>query len=205
MTVDDLVGFEKDIEYLYKLGKIQAPVHLRGSEDLAYETNLINIFKDNFASGDYVFGYWGQHIHALLCGIPKEELKQRILDGFSISLMFPKYNFYCSGIVGSLCGVATGVAYELKNSGSSSKVLHFCGDMASYTGAFKESIEYACNFDLPIKFIVEDNGVSVTTDTKKTWNYEDIWFKNSKYMSKIIYYKYINKYSHSGIQKKVAF
>ena len=45
----------------------------------------------------------------------------------------------------------------------------FVGDMTSETGIFHESIKYSRNFDLPIRFIVEDNGKSVCTDTRIAW------------------------------------
>jgi hypothetical protein len=52
--------------------------------------------------------------------------------------------------------------------------------------------------------VVEDNGVSVMTDTRQVWNtellrYEEISFPN------VISYKYKSKYPHAGAGKRVQF
>ena len=50
--------------------------------------------------------------------------------------------------------------------------------MTSETGIAHESIKYSINKKLPIHFIIEDNNLSVMTDTRKTWglklSYEDL-------------------------------
>ena len=93
---------------IFSTGVIRAPVHLRAGREEA----LIKIFKDyQISDDDYVFGFWDSHELALLKGVPREELKQAILEGKSRSLSFPKYKVLCSGIVGSLMGAAAGVAW----------------------------------------------------------------------------------------------
>jgi len=202
VTKEDLIQFEEEIAEIFGQGKIKAPVHLRkGRED-----QLINIFKENnIGDDDYVFGYWDSHELALLKGVPREELKQAILEGKSISLCFPKHKLLCSGIVGSLMGTAVGAAWTLKNKGGSGKVFIFCGEMSSETGIFHESVKYATNFDLPVTFIVCDNGLSVMTDTREIWGCDVPWFKGTKYESKIIYFQYENEYPHSGLGKLIKF
>ena len=79
------------------------------------------------------------------------------------------------------------------------------GDMTSETGVAHECIKYSKNNKLPIHFIIEDNGKSVCTDTRSTWNtdkltYEDV---NDEYVS---YYRYpMEKYPHAGAGKRVQF
>ena len=109
ITKDDLVTFEQEIAAIYATGVIRAPVHLRSGREDA----LIEIFRDHqIGRDDYVFGYWDSHELALLKGVPREELKRAILEGKSISLCFPDAKMLCSGIVGSLMGVAAGVAWH---------------------------------------------------------------------------------------------
>jgi TPP-dependent pyruvate/acetoin dehydrogenase alpha subunit len=132
-------------------------------------------------------------------------VKQAIVEGKSISLCFPEYNVLCSGIVGSLMGTATGVAWALKNQNKKGRAFLFCGEMSSETGIFFEAVKYAYNFDLPVKFIVCDNGVSVMTNTREVWGSPDPWFKGTKYEAKIIYFKYVNGYPHSGLGKLIKF
>ena len=202
ITKEDIVSFEKEIAGIFAQGTIRAPVHLRGGR----EDQLIKIFKDhNIGEHDYVFGYWDSHELALLKGVPREELKEAIVQGKSISLCFPEYKVLCSGIVGSLMGTAVGVAWSIKNQNKKGHVYIFCGDMSAETGIFHESVKYALNFDLPVTFIVCDNGVSVMTDTREVWGSPEPWFKGTKFEKKIIYFKYQNEYPHSGLGKLIKF
>lgn len=200
----DLIDFENEIAECYKQGMIRAPIHLRGG----CESQLIDIFN-NIGEDDYVYGYWASHLYCLLKGVPREELKQAILDGKSISLCFPKYKIFCSGIVGSLAGVAVGHAWALKkqNPTSKSKIWLFTGDMGAETGGFYEAAKYAQFNDLPIVFVVEDNGLSVMTDTKKSWgnNYNYLWLEGYMDENRYQRYKYKNTFPHSGIDQRVSF
>ena len=202
ITKEDLINFEKEIAEIFATGVIRAPVHLRSGR----EEQLIKIFKDNqIGPDDYVFGFWDSHELALLKGVPREEVKEAIVAGKSISLCFPKYNVLCSGIVGSLMGTATGTAWALKNQGKKGRAFLFCGEMSSETGIFHEAVKYVYNFDLPATFIVCDNGVSVMTNTREVWGSPDPWFKGTKFEKKIIYFKYTNGYPHSGLGKLIKF
>ena len=46
--------------------------------------------------------------------------------------------------------------------------------MTSMMGVFFEAYNYSRNFKLPIEFVIEDNGKSVYSDTKKTWGLKNI-------------------------------
>jgi hypothetical protein len=58
--------------------------------------------------------------------------------------------------------------------------------------------------ELPIKFIIEDNGKSVCTDTAKTWGLDESTYTNvdSDY---VYYYQYETKYPHAGAGMRVQF
>ncbi|MBP9854896.1 MAG: hypothetical protein KBD53_08520 [Candidatus Omnitrophica bacterium] len=202
ITKDDLISFEKEIADIFATGIIRAPVHLRSGREDA----LIKIFKEEkIDQNDYIFGFWDSHELALLKGVPREALKESILQGNSIALCFPEHKVLCSGIVGSLMGTAVGTAWSLKNQKKDGWAFLFCGDMSAETGIFHEAVKYAVHFDLPVKFIVGDNGLSVMTDTREVWGSPDPWFKGTKYESKIIYFKYKNDYPHSGLGWKIKF
>ena len=202
VTKEEIVAFEEEIAEIFATGVIRAPVHLRSGR----EDQLIKIFKDYKVNGqDYVFGFWDSHELALLKGVPREELKKAILDGKSISLSFPKQKVLCSGIVGSLMGVATGVAWSLKNLAQQGRAFLFCGEMSAETGSFHEAVKYATHFDLPVHFVVSDNGLSVMTETRKIWGSDEPWYANTRYASKIIHFEYRNGYPHSGLGKLIKF
>lgn len=199
MTKQELIDFETRIADQFNAGKIRAPVHLYyGNED-----EMINIFKD-IRQQDWVFCSWRSHYQCLLKGVPVEEIEKEILEGRSISLCFPDYRIYSSAIVGGVLPIAVGTAMSIKKSKGDSKVYCFLGDMTSETGIAHESIKYSLQHDLPIKFIIEDNGKSVCTDTRQVWNDNtltcEIWDENMIY-----HYKYETKYPHAGAGVRVQF
>ena len=76
--------------------------------------------------------------------------------------------------------------------------------MTAETGIAHECIKYSINFDLPIKFIVEDNNLSVCTDTRLSWGADKLFYENYN-SDKVIFYKYKNKYPHAGAGVRVEF
>lgn len=202
LTKNDLVTFEKEIADIFARGEIRAPVHLRSGR----EQPLIRIFRDEkIGPDDYVFGFWDSHELALLKGVPREDVKKAVVEGRSISLCFPEYKVFCSGMVGSLMGTAAGVAWALKRQKRKGRAFLFCGDMSAETGIFHEAVKYVYNFKLPARFIVCDNGVSVMTDTREVWGSRTPWFKDTRYEKLIHYFKYKNGYPHSGLGKLIKF
>lgn len=198
LTKQDLINFETDIANCFNNAMIKAPVHLYdGNED-----QMINIFR-NIKSEDWIFTTWRSHYQCLLKGVPKEQLKQDIILGKSITLCYPDYNIYSSAIVTGNIPISTGVAIDIKRKGGTNHVYCFVGDMTSETGTFFENWKYAVNFDLPITFIIENNNKSVCSDTKEVWNSNELFFSKEK--RKIIYYEYESKYPHAGAGKRIQF
>lgn len=198
-SVEDLVAFEAKIADLFNKGLIRAPVHLSdGSEE-----SIIEIFK-NVKSDDWVFCSWRSHYQSLLKGVPAKDVEAEIMAGRSISLCFPEFNLYSSAIVGGQIPHAVGVALSLKRNEAPGHVWCFIGDMTSETGIAQTALRYSDKQDLPISFVVEDNGISVLTDTRKVWNSQVLRFEESK-NSKILSYSYKSKYPHAGAGVRVQF
>ncbi len=200
MNSNDLIEFEKDIETIYKTGVIRGPIHLRNGN----EKELVRIFK-HVQKEDYVFTTWASHLEALLHGVPAELVKKKILEGKSITLNFPEYNVYSSAIVGGICPVAVGAAWAIKRKREKRHVWAFIGDMTVMTGIANESIRYCDNFDLPITFVVGDNGKSVGTPTDAAWGESCEDYVSKLNSRKVVYYKYNLTYPHSGVGIFVSF
>jgi TPP-dependent pyruvate/acetoin dehydrogenase alpha subunit len=198
LTKEQLVDFETDIANCFNTAMIKAPVHLYDGN----EEQMINIFK-NVEPEDWVFCSWRSHYQCLLKGVPQEQLKQDILAGKSITLCYPEYNIYSSAIVTGNIPIATGAALDIKRKGGTNHVWCFVGDMTSETGAFFENWKYAVNHDLPITYVIENNGKSVCTETHKVWNTDELYF--AKETRKIIYYEYQTKYPHAGAGTRIQF
>lgn len=198
-TPDELVRFESEIAELFNAGKIRAPIHLYSGN----ESQIIEIFKSIKAS-DWVFCSWRSHYQCLLKGVPDDELRNAILQGKSIALCFPKYRIFSSAIVTGQLPIAIGVAMELKRSNQQNHVWCFLGDMTSETGMAQTCIRFAEKYDLPITFVVEDNGVSVLTETRRVWSSETLRYEEH-ISPKVISYKYTSKYPHAGAGTRVQF
>jgi pyruvate dehydrogenase E1 component alpha subunit len=195
-----LISFEKKIADLFNQKKIKAPIHLYHGN----ESNIINIFK-KIKKNDWVICSWRSHYQCLLKGVPENELKKSILKGNSIALSFPEYKIISSAIVGGSLPISVGIALSLKMKKSKNKVYCFIGDMTSETGIAHECIKFSENFNLPITFVIEDNNLSVCTNTRQAWGKKKLTYenKNNKYIK---YYKYKNnKYPHAGSGKRIQF
>ena len=195
LTKEDLIKFERLMADHWEAGKVRGPIHLSGGN----EDELIEIFK-YIKKTDWVFSTWRSHYHALLKGICPVWLEEEILAGRSITIVNQEEKFYSSAIVGSIIPIATGVAMANKRDGNNDNVWCFIGDMAFETGGFYEMHKYAQRYDLPIRFVVEDNGVSTNTPTEETWNgiKRDI-------PSDVIWYEYKKQWPHYGTGKWIVF
>ena len=200
MKKAELVSFEEEIADLFNKGKIRAPVHLyQGNEN-----KIIKFFK-RVKKNDWIFCSSRSHYQCLLKGVPKEEVKNEILSGRSISLCFPEYKIYSSALVGGSLPIAVGTALSLKlRKEKDTMVYCFMGEMTSETGIAHECIKYSISHNLPIHFIIEDNEKSVCTDTRRTWKLKKLSYegKNDKF---ITFYSYKSKWPHAGAGKRIQF
>ena len=194
MTADELLAFEADIAAEFEAGNIPHPVHLAGGN----EAQLIEIFKLVDNDNDWVACSWRSHYHALLKGVPPTKVKDAIMAGRSIALCFPEHRMISSVIVGGIAPIALGIAWALKREGRPGRVWCFVGDMTASTGIFTECMRYAMGHDLPIQFIMEDNGMSVCTPTREVWGQHP---PDSKFFG----YAYTLTRPHVGIGKFVRF
>ncbi len=165
MTPSDIRAFEAEIAEAYNSGAIKAPIHLDGGN----EKQLCAYFAQSFMPGDWVCCSWRSHAKALLAGVPPENVRAEIMAGHSITLCFPEYRVVSSAIVGGILPIALGLALGAKRRGGNEKIHCFLGDMTARAGLFHECREYSISFDLPIEWIIEDNGKSVKTDTREVW------------------------------------
>ena len=194
LTAKKLIDFEDYIKREYENGKIKGPIHLSKGN----EKQLIQIFK-YIDRQDFVFSAWRNHYHAMLHGVPSAVMLDQIFSGNSMGMNYDKPFLYSSSIVGGIIPIALGVAIAQKRLNSRRKVWCFIGDMTMETGSFFEAYKYSINFDLPLKFVIEDNNLSVHTPTKAAWK------KKMKKPNQTIHYTYKNQYPHHGTGKWINF
>jgi len=188
-TKQELIDFEDRIGDLYLDNKLPFLFHLSGGN----EDQLIEIFKD-IKEGDYVISNHRSHYHALLHGLPPEEIEDKILNGRSMFIYDRKRNFFCSAIIGGTPAIATGIAWALKRKGSDAKVWCFVGDGTEDNGHTYEAIRYVDGWDLPCKFIIENNNRSVESTNDERWGKTANYDWNSP---SVIKYQYDITYPHA--------
>lgn len=198
MNPEELIAFEKDIAACYDRGEIRAPVHLTGGN----EQQLIKVFEGIDKNHDWVCCSWRSHYHCLLKGVPPEQLKADILAGKSITLTYPEHRIISSAIVGGILPIALGIAWSIRRNAGSDRVWAFVGDMTAHGGMYNECRQYAIGHGLPIMYVIEDNGLSVCTDTVATWQSNPI---ERHFLFNDEYYRYKLPYPHAGAGKRVQF
>lgn len=196
MNAADLIAFEAEVAEAFNAARIRAPVHLAGGN----EQKLIDIFR-NVRPQDWVAVSWRSHFHCLLKGVPREQLMADILAGRSITLNYPSHRIVSSAIVGGVLPIALGIAWSIKRAGKDERVWAFMGDMTHLSGMAYECRQYAIGFGLPITFIVEDNGLSVCSQTKSTWADPAAVDGDPRR----IWYEYKLPWPHAGAGKRVEF
>ena len=202
-TPETLKAFEQEIANEFNAGAIRAPVHLAGGNEQA----LIEVFE-SVQPGDWIACSWRSHYHCLLKGVPPARLKADVLAGRSITLTYPEQRIVSSAIVGGVLPIALGLAWSIKRAGSDDYVWAFVGDMAALGGMFAECQRYAENHSLPIQFVVEDNGISVCTDTAEAWGKLTSWskpFGRTGGNGDVRRYEYKLPWPHAGAGKRVQF
>ena len=150
---------------LANMKNIFVPVHLSlGHESVAADLH------EHLRSEDWLFSTHRNHHHYLAKGGSERKLHDEIMGlksglngGFAGSqgISDGSINFHASAIVGGLVGVAAGTAYALKLNGSKAIAVCCVGDGGTEAGVFWEVANWAVLHELPIAFIVENNGMSV--------------------------------------------
>lgn len=215
-TKEELIAFERRIADLWEAGELPYLLHLSGGN----EEQLIDIFQEEVRPGDWVFSSHRNHYHALLSGMAPERLEALIREGNSMFVFEalapdpentpPNYacrvNFFSSSILAGTCGIAAGVALQLRMNGGlrngrvSSELPHvwcFIGDGAEDEGHFYEAVRLVEAQLLPCTFIIEDNDRSVETTKFQRLGDNQLFGLDCNHLSVRRYY-YTPTYPHAG-------
>jgi TPP-dependent pyruvate/acetoin dehydrogenase alpha subunit len=202
LTRKELIDFSNTVSDLFEAKKIHGPIHLCGGN----ETELIRIFSW-INKKDWVFSTHRNMYHALLKGIPREELIEKIISGECMHVYSLEHRFFTSAIVAGCSAIAVGTALAIKKRGNHEMVYCFLGDGATDCGRTYEAIRYAIEWDLPVRFAIEDNNRSCDTEVWERWkNYDSAQrFAESFNSNKVHYYQYSRHVPHTGTGKWVSF
>jgi Pyruvate/2-oxoglutarate dehydrogenase complex, dehydrogenase (E1) component, eukaryotic type, alpha subunit len=88
--------------------------------------------------------------------------------GGHMHLFDPAVNFSCSGIIAEGTSPAVGAALAAKMKGSDAVAVSYLGDGAANQGGFHEALNLAALWQLPVVFVIEDNGWGISVAKKKS-------------------------------------
>lgn len=160
--------FEEKAEEAYAIGRIGGFCHLHiGQEALA--AGAIGPLR----SDDQVITAYREHTQAIAKGISPRAAMAELFGkvdgcsggrGGSMHLFDPSVGFYGGhGIVGGQIPLGAGLAWAIRYRGGDQICLCFMGDAAVNQGAFLESLNMSAIWQLPIIYVVENNGYGMGT------------------------------------------
>lgn len=160
--------FEEKAEEAYAIGKIGGFCHLHIGQE-ASAAGCIGPLR----SDDYVVAAYREHTQALAKGVEPKAVMAELYGrsqgssggkGGSMHIFSADHAFMGGhGIVGGQVPLATGMGWAIKYRGEDRLAMCFMGEAAVNQGAFHESLNMAAVWNLPVIFVVENNGYGMGT------------------------------------------
>ena len=165
--------FEQAALKAYQGGKMGGFLHLYiGQESVAVGTCSL------MGANDHVITAYRDHGHALAVGMNMNECMAELFGkatgcskgkGGSMHFFAPDKNYWGGhGIVGGQTPLGLGLAYGVKYKGLTGSAMCFMGDGAVNQGCFYESMNMASLWNLPVIYIIENNGYSMGTSLARS-------------------------------------
>jgi len=161
--------FEEEVFEFYKRGLMPGLAHLYIWQE-AISAGACAALEET----DYIGSTHRGHGHLISRGADLNRMMAEILGkgtgyskgkGGSMHIMaLDKGILGANGIVGGEIPIATGAAYASKLRGDNRVTIAFFGDSACNEGTFHESLNMAAAWDLPIVFVIENNGYGISVD-----------------------------------------
>ncbi|MEM9227326.1 MAG: pyruvate dehydrogenase (acetyl-transferring) E1 component subunit alpha, partial [Verrucomicrobiota bacterium] len=170
---------------VYQQGKIGGFLHLYiGQEAVAVGT--VSLLGEH----DHIITAYRDHGHALAVGMSMNECMAELQGkhtgcskgkGGSMHFFAPDKNYWGGhGIVGGQTPLGAGLAYALKYKELKGCALCFMGDGAVNQGAVHESFNLAQLWELPVIYIIENNGYSMGTSQTRSSAYNEYLAKRAE-------------------------
>lgn len=160
--------FEERSLRSYQQGHIGGFLHLYIGQEAVAVGSVSMLGKD-----DHIITAYRDHGHALAVGMDFDECMAELYGkktgcskgkGGSMHFFAPDKNYWGGhGIVGGQTPLGLGIAYALKFNNKKGACLCFMGDGATNQGPFYESLNLASLWNLPVIYIIENNGYSMGT------------------------------------------
>ncbi len=162
--------FEETQSRVFKAGEQEGFTHLYLGEEAIAVGACLNLNQDDFITSTH-----RGHGHMIAKGGDFKKMFAELYGrrtgaclGRSGSLHIADRSIGmlgANGIVGDGNPIAVGAGYSIRLRGTRQVVVSFFGDGATNQGTFHESLNMASSWDLPVIFVIENNGLSCGTLT----------------------------------------
>ncbi len=178
---------EEKASALYIQQKIRGFLHLYNGQEavLAGCCQAIDISKDKMITA------YRNHVHPIAMGVEVKYIIAELMgkidgcskgNGGSMHMFSKKHNFFGGhGIVGGQIPLGAGIAFADKYKNKNNVTLCFMGDGAIRQGTFHETLNLAMLWNLPVIFIIENNGYAMGTSVNRSSNHTELWKLGSGY------------------------
>ena len=178
--------FEERAARAYTEALVGGYCHLNLGEEAAV-VGLMAALKPT----DYLFTNYREHGYALMRGIDPNRVMAELygrVDGVSKGWGGSMHMFDVThrllggyGIVGGQLPLATGAALAIDYRGGDEVVMCTLGDGTTAIGAFHESLNIAALWNLPIVFVIINNGLGMGTTVAKSSAEPDLYKRGAAY------------------------
>lgn len=182
--------FELKAQEMYQRAKVGGYCHLNIGE----EATVVGLM-DALDERDYLYANYRVHGYAIARGLEPGRVMAELFGrtdglargwGGSMHLYDAATRFMGGyGIVGGQMPLATGAAMAISHRGTpgpqSEAVMCLLGEGTSATGAFHESLNLASLWNLPIVFVIINNGVGMSTPVEKASAEPELFRKAESY------------------------
>ena len=165
--------FEERMRSEYQQGKLPGFIHIyRNQEAIAVAACLDMTNEDYIASTHRGHGHCiakGCEIEAMLLELACKEDGLCNGKGGSMHFFAPEKNYWGGhGIVAGQTPLGAGLAFALKYKKIKGCAVCFLGDGAVNQGAFMETLNLVSLWNIPVVFVIENNGYSMGTSLKRS-------------------------------------
>jgi pyruvate dehydrogenase E1 component alpha subunit len=172
--------FEDKTSALYIQQKIRGFLHLYNGQEAVLAGSVFAMEKN-----DRMITAYRNHVQPIALGVDPKKVMAELCgkvtgtshgNGGSMHMFSKEHNFFGGhGIVGGQIPLGAGLAFADKYLETGAVTLCYMGDGAVRQGSFHETMNLAMLWNLPVVFVVENNGYAMGTSVERTANHTDIY------------------------------
>jgi pyruvate dehydrogenase E1 component alpha subunit len=178
--------FEEKAGQLYGQQKIKGFCHLYNGQEacIAGAVTALQL-------GDKYITAYRDHAHPIALGTPPRLIMAELFGkvtgiskgkGGSMHMFDKERHFFGGhGIVGGQIPLGVGIAFAEKYKGTTNLCITFMGDGAVRQGSFHESLNLAMLYNLPVIFVIENNGYAMGTSVERSSNVIELYQLGAAY------------------------